>query len=213
MAFTVTFPSTSPPTPVGTLGEWLTDRGEPFLPDGEDCLALRALPIRFVASPGNATLKAQLEVQARSPVTRMVDVLFEVSVNAHADVVLAGVGEVSRSTLWMHLADEQDRVRLAEALMRAREHGQHDEIHKRLWSVIAVQRPGHDDRWDAQQERIVELVEVGAGITLEQAAWHAETPAEGDVIPVPVHGALHILTWRWLSEAYPGIAESGHPLH
>ncbi|MEO0600777.1 MAG: hypothetical protein AAF211_05035 [Myxococcota bacterium] len=213
MAFTVTFPSTSPPPPVEELGAWLTDRGEPFAPDGEDCLALRALPIRFVASPDNATLKAQLDVTSRSSVARMVDVLFEVSVNAQADVVLAGVGEVNRSMLWMHLSDEQDRVRIAGALTRAREHGQHDEIHKRLWSVIAVQRPGHDDRWDAQQERIVELVEVGDGITLEQAAWHAEAPREGDVIPVPVHGSLHILVWRWLSEAYPGIAESEHTLH
>lgn len=213
MAFTVTFPSTSPPPPVDELGEWLTDWGEPYSPDGEDSLALRALPIRFVASPANASLKAQLDITARTSVTRMVDVLFEVSVQAQADVVLAGVGAVNRPALWMHLSDEQDRVRIAEALARAREHGSHDEVHKRLWSVIAVQRPGHDDRWDAQQERIVELVEVGSGITLEQAAWHAESPAVGDVIPVPVHGSLHVLVWRWLSEAYPGIAESEHTLH
>jgi len=213
MAFTVTFPSTSPPPPVKELGVWLTDRGEPFQPDGEDCVALRALPIRFVASPGHASLKAQVDITSRSSVSRMVDVLFDVSVRAQADVVLAGVGEVNRPRLWMHLSDDQDRVRIAEALSRAREHGQHDEIHKRLWSIIAVQRPGHDDRWDAQQERIVELVEVGDGIGLEQAAWHAEDPSLGDVIAVPVHGSLHILVWRWLSEAYPGIAESEHTLH
>jgi len=213
MAFTVTFPSTSPPPPVDELGRWLTERGEPFAPDGEDCIALRALPIRFVASPGHASLKAQLEITSRSPVTRMVDVLFDVSVQARADVVLAGVGEVNRPSLWMNLSDDQDRVRIAESLARAREHGQHDEIHKRLWSVVALQRPGHDDRWDTTQQRIVELVEVGSGITLEQAAWHSEEPAIGDVIPVPVHGSIHILVWRWLSEAYPGIAESEHTLH
>lgn len=213
MAFTVTFPSTSPLPSVDELGGWLTDRGEPFAPGGNDEVALRALPIRFVASPGHATLKAHLEVTATAPISRMVDVLFEVSVRAKADVVLAGFGEVTRSGLWMRLADDQDRVRIAQALSRAREHGQHDEIHKRLWSVVAIQRAGHDDRWDAQQERVVEVVEVGSGISLEQAAWHVEEPAMGDVISVPVHGALHILVWRWLSEAYPGIAEAEHTLH
>ncbi|MEN0064857.1 MAG: hypothetical protein AAGA48_22115 [Myxococcota bacterium] len=213
MAFTVTFPSTSPPPPLDTLGEWLTERGEPFAVDGDDSVTLRALPVRFVASPANASLKAQLELTSSTALTRMVDVLFEVSVRAQADVMLAGFGQVNRSSLWMRLSDDQDRIRIAGALGRAREHGQHDEIHKRLWSVIAVQRPGHDDRWDAQHERIVELVEVGTGISLDEAAWHAETPEAGDVIPVPVHGALHILVWRWLSEAYPGIAESEHTLH
>ena len=145
--------------------------------------------------------------------TRMVDVLFDVSVRAGADVSLAGTGEVTRAGLWMRLADEQDRQRIAESLFRAKEHGSGDEVHKRLWAVLAALRKGHDDRWDASSQRIVELVEVGQGVSVEEAAWHTENAAVGDEISIPVESHLHILVWRWLSEAYPGIAEAEHTLH
>ena len=38
-------------------------------------------------------------------------------------------------------------------------------------------------------------------------------PEVGDVVSVPVKGMLHCLAWRWLSEAYPGIAEAEHTIH
>lgn len=206
MAFTVTFPSTAPPPPVPALAEWLTERGEPFLPDGEDTLSLRALPVRFVASHKDASLKAQLEVVPDLALTRLVDTLFEVSMRAGTDVNLAGHGPVSRSQLWLRLADEQDRMRIARALARAREHGNADEVHKRLWAMIACLREDHDDRWDAAGERIVAMLEVGESISVEDARWHTEDPKPGDSIAVPVTGELHILVWRWLSEAYPGLS-------
>ncbi|HHO54544.1 MAG TPA: hypothetical protein ENK18_27645 [Deltaproteobacteria bacterium] len=213
MAFTVTFPATSPTCATSELAGWLTERGEPSVAEGDDTLILRALPIRFVASPDNASLQAHLEITSNVALTRMVDVLFEVSMRAGADVRLVGHGEVTRSDLWMLLADEQDRLRIAGALRRAVEHGHSDEVYKRMWGVLSTLRVGQDDRWDTASERIVEYVEVGDGISLEEAAWHTEDPQNGDQIRIPVKGFLHCLVWRWLSEAYPGIAEAEHTLH
>ena len=213
MAFTVTFPATGPTCTVPDLSEWLTERGEPFTVDGDDTVVLRALPVRFVASQKSASLVAHLEVTSSVALSRMVDVLFDVSVRAGADVSLAGTGEVNRAGLWMRLADEQDRLRLAESLERAREHGSADEVYKRLWAVLATLRQGHDDRWDAAKQRVVERVEVGKGMSVEEAAWHVENPQLGDEISIPVRSHLHTLVWRWLSEAYPGIAEAEHTLH
>ncbi|MBX2800053.1 MAG: hypothetical protein KTR31_20415 [Myxococcales bacterium] len=213
MAFTVTFPASSPTCDVSTLGEWLKERGEPFVDEGEDTLVLRALPVRFVASPDNASLRAHLDITANVALQRMVDVIFEVSVRAGADVRLAGHGEMTRPAMWMLLADEQDRLRIAESLRRAEELGSRDEIYQRMWGVLATLRDGRDDRWDAQAERIVERVEVGADISVERAAWHSEGVQVGDEVSVPVVGYLHSLVWRWLSEAYPGIAEAEHTLH
>ena len=121
----------------------------------------------------------------------------------------------TRSGLWMLLADEQDRVRIAEALRRAQEHGNREDLITRLWAVIGSLRPKCDDRWDMARERIVELNEVGEGIDLSQAAWHAEDPKIGDVVGVPVDHSHHVhtLVWRWLSEAYPGLAEYHNTLH
>ncbi|MEZ4241415.1 MAG: hypothetical protein R3F59_35745 [Myxococcota bacterium] len=208
MAFTITFPTTEPPTPVATLADWLTEQGEPFVAEGDEVLALRAMPVRFVASQKDASLKAQLEVVPDLPLTRLVDTLFEVSIRAGADVNLAGYGAVTRPGLWLRLADEQDRLRIARALGRAREHGNADGVHKRLWALIAAMRRNHDDRWDAAQERIVERVEVGEAVSVEDAAWHVDDPKPGDTIGVPVSGFLHSRVWRWLSAAYPGLVSS-----
>jgi len=192
--FTVTFPASGSPASVDQLASWLTARGEAFVAEAGDVLALRALPVRFLAGPGRVALEARIDVKPDVPLSRMVDVLFDVSVRSGTDVNLGGHGAISRADLWMRLADEQDRMRIAAALARAREHGQHEDIHHRLWAIVASLRADRDDRWDAKEERIVELEESGA------------------VVPVPSTG-LHCLTWRWLSEAYPGLAEAGHSLH
>jgi len=212
MAFTVTFPTSRPLCTVDELSAWMTDRGEPFAAD-ENGLTLRAIPMRFVAAPDQAALQCQIEVTEMMPVQRMVDVVFDVSVQAGADVHLVGEGQASRAFLWMRLADEQDRVRLASSLSRAESSNNRDEILRRLWGILAAARFGHDDRWDAGQQRVVELLEVGEGISLDDAAWHADDPEAGDVVSVPVKGMLHCLAWRWLSEAYPGIAEAEHTIH
>ncbi len=212
MAFTLTFPTARPRSVASELAGWLTDRGEPHHLDG-DVVSLRAVPMRFVSAEGQASLQCQVEVTSVAPLSRMVDVVFDVSVRAGADVHLAGRGPVLRADLWMELADEQDRLRLAESLARASVLSNRDEVLRRLWGVLAAARPGHDDRWDVASERVVELLEVGEGIPLDDARWHAADPQPGDVIAVPVRGTPHCLAWRWLSEAYPGLAEAEHTLH
>lgn len=213
MAFTVTFPTSAELPSASAVAEWIRQRGEPLdeLPEG--CLQLRALDLRVERD--DERVRALITVTIQLPLTRVVDLLFDLSIFLGADVRLTGVGEVSRGALWMRLADDQDRSRIASALLRANGVGRMEEVGKRLWQVVSAVRPGCDDRWDQQHERIVELKEVGAvdGISLGDAAWHTDEPAAGDVIPVPVEGSIHTLAWRWLSEAYPGLAEAEHTLH
>lgn len=217
MAFTVRFPTSGPcPTPE-RVAAWVNAHGEPYEFEGDHTLALRALPVQFVAAPDADALVAYLDVTAWVPLARLVDLLFGISVEAGADVRLAGQGEITRAALWMRLADEQDRVRIAEALRRAEDHGNRDEVLTRLWAVVATFRARHDDRWDVVRERIVEMREVGGdeGIDTDEASWFADDPKTGDVVGVPVdHGQfMHCLAWRWLNETYPGIAESHSTLH
>lgn len=214
MAFSVSFPTTGPCPSRDSVASWLTELREPFDPEGDGTLVLRAMPVRFVALPDQGALHAHLEVNATVPLTRLVGVLFDVSVRAGADVRLTGVGEIARSGLWMRLADEQDRIRIHTALTRAEEHGRLESVLTRLWAVVSALRPLSDDRWDRRAGRIVALKEVGSadGISRDDALWHAEDPETGDVVLIPVDHAHHVhtLAWRWLSEAYPGLAVDTH---
>lgn len=193
----------------------MRERGEPFECPQPTAIQLRALDLRVELSPGQDSMKGLLEVTSGMNLSRVVDLVFELSVFAGADVRLAGLGEVSRGALWLRLADEQDRLRIAEALERAEVHNRRDEVGQRLWQVVAATRPGRDDRWDATKQRVVELQEVGApdGISVADAHWHTDDPEVGDVISVAVDGSVHTIAWRWLSEAYPGLAEAEHTFH
>ncbi len=212
MAFTLTFPTSAALPSASEVAEWLHQRGEPVELVGEHMVQLRALDLRIEVDERQA--RARLEMAPELPLSRVVDLLFDLSIFLGADVRLTGVGEVSRGMLWMALADDQDRVRIATALERARLLGKSEEVGAKLWQIVSAVRPGCDDRWDSTHERVVELKEVGAadGISIADAAWHVDDPEPGDVIPVPVEGHVHILAWRWLSEAYPGLAESEHSL-
>ena len=206
MAFTVTFRnSDSAPSP-DAVEDWLTELGEPLERVSKERLALKALPIELLV-PAGGQMQAQLGVTPVVPLQRVVDLLFSLSVRAGADVRLTGHGSVIRPQLWVRLADEQDRLRIAEALERADERGNHAEVVNQLWQVLAALRPGADVRWDAAKRRVVELKEVGQGISIEDASWHDEAANPGDTVAVPVEGYLCIPAWRWLSEAHPGLAE------
>ncbi len=206
MAFTVIFPSTAPPPAVDAVEEWLTEAGEAWEPEGAHGLALRALPMRLVLDPEQPML-AHIQVTADVPLERLVNLLFALSVRSGSDVCLAGTGELSRADLWLRLAEDQDRQRMAGALERANERG-NAEVHHRLWALLSASRPGRDLRWDVERRQVVELLEVGADAPgVEAARWHAEDPKEGDVVAVPVADGVHTLAWRWLSEAYPGLTE------
>jgi hypothetical protein len=209
LAFTITFPTIGPrPTPTD-VAEWLTEQGEAFDAENPGTFALRALPVHVVLGTDDGPMQAWIDVEVETPLVRLVDLVFALSIRAGADVKLAGAGEMTRARLWVRLADEQDRLRIARAISRSEEHGNREDVLQRLWAVLAVLHPGHDLRWDAQQQRIVEMLEVGgpAGISVDEARWLEEDAVTGDVVPRPVEGYLHVVAWRWLSDAWPGLAE------
>lgn len=209
MAFTVTFPTTAgAPHPTDVAG-WLTEQGEPFESEGPHSLALRAIPVRFVFDPEGAKMQAQIELTRLCAISRMVDLMFNISVRAGSGVRLLGSGDVTRGQLWLRLADEQARIRLARALAESLQRSNHNEVLSRMWGALQAMRPGHDVRWDANRETIVELREVDApdGISKAEAEWHAENPEPGDAVGLPVNDSLHLLVWCWLTEAYPGLSE------
>ncbi|MBN2800278.1 MAG: hypothetical protein JXX28_14150 [Deltaproteobacteria bacterium] len=210
MTFTLDFPSRSPAPGVDVIADWLTHQGEPFEQNGPSPLSLKALPLRILVNAAEQTLKAQLEINPEVPLQRMVDLVFFLSVQVGADVELRGRGTVRRADLWLRLADEQDRMRIAEAGARAGDRGNQERVFKDLWQVIASTSPGRDVRWDNGRRQIVELLEVGEpeGISVAEAkvlAGHAE---DGDVVGVPVTEPPHCLAWRWLSTANPTLVES-----
>ncbi|MCO4747130.1 MAG: hypothetical protein KC912_20200 [Proteobacteria bacterium] len=203
MAFTVLFRTRGPVPNPDLVADWCVQLGEAFDRESGDTLQLRALPVRLVVL--DDSMNASVDVGPRVPLERLVDTLFELSTRSGSDVHLAGEGQMTRPQLWMRLADEQDRMRIVAALDRAEDHGNSLEVVRRLWGVLAATRPGMDIRWDNVRKTIVALKEVDepGGISLAEASWLVEDITVGDVIAVPVAGYLHILAWRWLSEAYP----------
>lgn len=206
MAFTVLFPTQAAPPAVDLVADRLIALGEPIEREGVRTLALRALRARLVIEP-DGPMRAHLDVGRETPLVRLVDVIFEISSLAGADVHLAGAGAMNRARLWLKLVDEQDRARLVEALAQAVSHSWGAEAARGLWAMLAEAHKGRDVRWDGSTGRIVEMVEVGVGIPVGEAAWLADGAKEGDLVPRPLAGQPHVLAWRWLSEAYPGLCE------
>lgn len=206
MAHTISFPTTSPLPSPEDLASWLTEQGEAYESDGSDVLGLKGLPVRLLHT-GEA-VRAQVDVTPTTPLSRLTRLLFDLSVRLGADVRLVGVGEVGRPSLWLRLADEQDRLRIAGALARATAHSHPDDVLRGLWGVLGALGSGRDLRWDGNRQHIVEVKEVGApdGISVEEAAWHDDQAEPGDAIALPVSGDLHIVAWRWLQEAHPSLA-------
>lgn len=210
VGFTVTFPTNREAPIRSVITDWLRQRGEPFV-DEAPSIRLRAMDL-VLHLEGDA-LRAHLQVSSQLDLTRVVDLVFELSILVGADVNFEG-HTVRRGQLWLLLADEQDRLRIKEALERAEVHGRREEVAQRLWQIVSAVRPGHDDRWDATNHRIVELLEIGDGVTLEEATEHTEHPEVGELLGLPIlTTSMHVLAWRWLSEAYPGLAEAEHTFH
>ena len=179
--------------------------GEPF-EESPTGLALEAIPLRIDRDHTGQPV-VHLHVTTDLLLSRLVGLVFDLSMHLGADVELAGSDTVSRAEMWMRIADEQDRLRIGEALERAAEQGRREEVVRGLWAVLGCLREGRDIRWDAKRKMAVELREVGDGISAHDAAEHAPNPSPGDLVAVPIkdEGELHILAWRWLSEAYPSL--------
>jgi hypothetical protein len=189
------------------LAGWLTEEGEPFELEPPFGLVLRALPLRLVQSESQG-LTAYLDVRPNLSLTRVIQLLFNLSLRMGTDVELAGQGTVTRASLWMRLADEQDRQRIAAALAKAEDHGKLDEVGRSLWAVLGSLIPQTDIRWDSSRRMIVELAEAGVNIPLAEARQHSPDVQHGDVVALTPRASstLHILAWRWLSEAHPSLA-------
>jgi hypothetical protein len=180
---------------------WLTEQGEPFELHDE-AIALRALPLR-IRPVDHRHLEVVLASRIDTAVTRAVDLVFDLSVLAGADVEVDGESR-TRATLWLRLADEQDRLRIAEALDTAAERGVADEVLRRLWAVLNALYPTVDARWNANQRALVALDERDNPVLL-----HAEADDEvAALVPRRLPGTPHLLVWRWLSEAWPSLVES-----
>lgn len=206
MDFTIRFPTGGPSTDQSALVGWLTERGEPC-EAVEGVVSLLALPVVFRSEA--ETLQATLQVTPNLALSRLVDLVFAVSLHVGGDTVLDGVGPISRPELWLYLADEQDRLRIGAALDRSRQLGNSNDVMRHLWSVVHTLRRGKDDRWDAARERIVEVVEVGEeGLSVLEAQRLDPSVSDGDEVSLPVDGYVHTLAWRWFAETYPSIAES-----
>ncbi len=181
--FEVVFVSPDPAPPVERVAAWLLEEGEPVEAEPEG-LALRALPVRL--GVGGPRLTARVTPGADTPLERLVNLLFNLSVRLGADVYV-GDAPVHRGALWLTFASEQDRARIVRCLDRANERG-NTEVARRLWTVLGA-LAGRDRswRWDTR---------VGGAV-----AW---SDAEGDDAR-PVEGSVYLVLWRWLSEAYPGL--------
>lgn len=191
--YTLSFPSGAGGCTMQQVENCLRERGESYAPGNDGELALRSLPLSLRIAPDTGVLNAQAEVTSAVPLARMIDVLFDLSVQVGGDVVLDNAGAVRRADLWVLWSDEQDRVRLGAALQRASEHSNSDEVHRRMWAILSALNENGDVRWDAKNMRVVRV---------------------GDVVPgrSAVAGNIHSLLWRWLSETYPGIAEAEHTI-
>ncbi len=203
MAFTVTFPTATAAPSIPALTAWLVEHGEPFEEDGAS-VVLKALPFRLVRDEKGIT--GWIEVNETTPLPRLIDLIFDLSVRLGSDVKLAGSGVVGRPALWLVLADEQDRQRLAAAIEQSAQRGNKDDVDQRLWALLQAIHPGRDLRWDAQKLRVVELFEVGSTIERDEARWLDEGANTGEIVVKAVDGNVHVLLWRFVAQAWPGLA-------
>ncbi len=208
MPFTLRFPTAGPLPAPDDIASWLTEQGEPFEHDETAGLALRALPLHLHLDPGG--IRASVDLAPNTPLPRLIRVLFDLSMRLGADVLLAGVGEVRRPELWLHLSGEQDRLRISVALDQAAAHHVRDEVLTNFWALLSAMGQGRDLRWDFARSAIVQIREVR--VPNEERAADSEEPDTDtdpmESVSLPVEGQLHVLAWRWLSEAYPSLTSS-----
>ena len=207
MGFSFTFPQTragdedDEPT---SLTEWLTGQGEPFeVEDG--VLRLRALPVRL--TEGSDGLKLAVDLRARVPLARLIGLLYELALWLGTDVHLGG-RPVDRGTAWIRLADEQDRLRIADAIDHAGPRT--DEVLAGLWQVLRACGRKRDLRWDPRARAIVE-VGMHPEVIEDATTMATDDTDPGALIAWPVHDGVHILAWRWLAETWPAFSDGGPP--
>ncbi len=187
MSLRLTLHTAGPMPPLSALQEWLTERGEAYERDG-DRVRLLALPV-VVEALDEATFSVVLSIAGGTPLVRLVDLVFELSLVTGSDVS-ERERRMSRSELWLRVADEQDRLRIASAMKLAEDRGNLDDVARRVWAILNALRPGRDVRWSSQDESIVWVSEDGT-------TREAVDPSD----------RMHLVIFRWLSEAHPSLLE------
>jgi hypothetical protein len=210
VAFTFSFPWVTDAQPDG-LQAWLVGQGEPFELEGHE-LRLRALPVQLTANGDALLATVDLSAQVRLP--RLVGLLFELALWLGTDLQLDG-RPIDRATAWLRLADDQDRMRIAQAIDRAGPRT--DEVLAGLWLVLRALGRHHDLRWDPRSRAIVEirtqLVDADDETTVSRRAGapgvvdlsrpgHAR-PAPHPMSPPAPHPASRSAPHRALSAAPP----------
>lgn len=182
----LTLTAAARPPGVEALADWLIEQGEVCtVTDGG--ITVRGVPV--VITPGGSALHVRIAVDGQAPMSRISRLVFALSVLAGGDVLLDGLTELSQPQLWWHLAEEQDRFRLAAAIDAGAQHEHGREMLLALWSHVAAICPGADVRW--RRDRLVEI-----------QVDPADTEREFEV-PVPV--GTHVLAYRWLAAAWPSL--------
>jgi hypothetical protein len=205
LTHTVLFTTIGPIPSSSELDAWLTEQGEPYEYEGAQGIRLRALPMRLIF--GHDGLRADIDITPDVPLIRLVRLVFDLSLRVRGDVRLASHGAVSRTDLWARLADEQDRRRIERAVAQADDHNQREALLTALWSVLCTLGHGQDLRWDTSLHSVVEIRDVSPTPEFSDADPITEDEATPvGTIAVPVEGQIHMLAWRWLSDAYPSLA-------
>lgn len=197
MPFTVTFPTSAPPPRLDEVATWLTEEGEPIELQ-PDAVLLRAMPVRLLV--GALGLECQITVSPDLPLSRAVGLVFLLAQRLGAETHLVGAGDIDRAGLWLRLADEQDRRRIARILeQRAGTRG--DEILHGLWQVLRAHGRGRDLRWETRRQCVIHLRPARTGPERPDD----DEPTAVSHVALPVHDGAHLVAWRWLSEAYPSL--------
>jgi hypothetical protein len=204
VAQTLQFTTVGPLPTASELEAWLTEQGEPFVSEQLHVITLRALPLTL--SFTQEGLRGEVCLHEDVPLTRLVRLLFDLALRVGGELRLTEVGVVDRAGLWVRLADEQDRHRIVAALRRADQHGQREDVLTSLWSLLCTLGHGQDLRWDPVLESIVAVRDVLRTRELDGLGDVTEDdPTPVGSIAVPVQSEMHMLAWRWLSEAHPSL--------
>jgi hypothetical protein len=190
---------------VDEIAACLTAMGEAFEvggPDEPGLLRLRALPV--VLRRTEDALSAEIGLTPSVSITRLLALIYDLALQLGGEVSLDGATPTERAAAWLCFADDQDRLRIGRALDRAE--GRADEVLRGLWDILVVLGSGRDLRWHPRASRIVEVDRGELGLEDEPTLSEEEVMDPMLTVRDPAPGT-HILAWRWLTEAWPALAE------
>lgn len=171
-------------------------------PDEPGVIHLRALPV--VLRRTERDLSAEIALTPSVPIARLLALIYDLALQLGGEVTLDGASPTERAAAWLCFADDQDRLRIARAIDRAE--GRAEEVLRGLWDILVVLGQGRDLRWHPREARIVEVDRGELGLEDEPTLSEEEVMDPLLTVREAAPGT-HILAWRWLTEAWPALAE------